>query len=107
YDFGYHIPPELQAETGKVLSNWGDAGWGTMVASDKYQLHFRDELVAAMAEMITNRWSFPVPPTWVTCIPSKRHPELVPDFAKRVATKIQLPFVSCIMKMKDTEPQKK
>jgi len=107
YDFGYRIPPDRQAEIGKVLSRWGDAGWGEIVAKDKYRLRFRDELVEAMAQMIRDRWDFLTPPTWVTCIPSSRHPELVPDFAKRVAIKIQLPFVSCITKVKDTAPQKK
>lgn len=97
---------DLKAETGKVLSRWGDAGWGKMVADDKYAGNFRDELVDAMYEMIMDRWQPNPFPEWLTCIPSLRHPELVPDFAKRLAVKLGIPFLPIILKVKDTEPQK-
>ncbi|MCG2419364.1 RecQ family ATP-dependent DNA helicase [Aequorivita sp. F47161] len=106
YDWHGNLRADLQAETGKALSRWGDAGWGKMVADDKHIGHFRDELVDAMYEMIVDRWE-PVPfPEWITCIPSKRHPELVPNFAKRLAEKLGIPFLPIIVKVKDTEPQK-
>jgi ATP-dependent DNA helicase RecQ len=44
------------------------------------------------------RW-FPehdFPLNWVTCIPSNNHPDLVPDFAKRLAAALKLPFVPLI-----------
>lgn len=97
---------DLKAETGKVLSRWGDAGWGKMVADDKYAGYFRDELVDAMYEMIMDRWQPNPFPEWLTCIPSLRHPELVPNFAKRLAVKLGIPFLPIILKVKDTEPQK-
>jgi len=106
YDWPYRIPKDLQAETGKSLSRWGDAGWGKMVADDKRAGHFRDDLVDAMYEMIVDRWK-PYPfPEWLTCIPSLRHPELVPNFAERLAEKLGIPFRSIIIKAKDTKPQK-
>lgn len=97
---------DLIAETGKVLSRWGDAGWGKMVADDKHNGHFRDELVEAMYEMIVDRWQPDPFPEWLTCIPSLRHPELVPEFAKRLAEKLGIPYMPIIIKVKDTEPQK-
>jgi len=106
YDLPYRIPPDLQAETGKVLSRWGDAGWGKMVVDDKRIGSFRDELVDAMYEMIIDRWKPEPFPEWLTCIPSLRHPELVPNFAKRLAEKLGIPFRPIIIKAKDTEPQK-
>ena len=107
YNWPFRIPVEWQAETGKVLSRWGDAGWGNMVANDKHQGYFRDELVDAMYNMITKRWKPKPFPQWLTCIPSLRHPDLVPDFAKRLAKKLNIPFYPIIEKVKDTEPQKK
>ena len=50
-----------------------------------------DELVAAV-EML-RAWSPDPTPKWVTCIPSLNHPELVPDFAARLADTLGLPFV--------------
>ncbi len=106
YGLRGNLPPNLRSEIGKSLSRWGDAGWGKIVAEDKYNNHFRDELVDAFVEMINERW-IPVPrPTWVTCIPSNRHPELVPSFAKRLAEKLGLPFIPVIEKLEETAPQK-
>ncbi|UXZ05231.1 RecQ family ATP-dependent DNA helicase [Moraxella nasicaprae] len=101
-----NINPNFQAEEGRALSIWGDAGWGKLVKQGKYQdNHFADELVNACCEMI-ERWQPNPKPTWVTCVPSLRHPDLVPDFARRLAMKLGLPFMPIIQKIKETEPQK-
>lgn len=106
YDFRGNLPQRLRASKGKILSRWNDAAWGRLVADDKHAGHFRDALVHAMAEMIRERWQ-PVPPQqWVTCVPSLRHPKLVPDFAKRLADRLGLPFRAVIDKVKDNSPQK-
>lgn len=107
YGWNGRIDPAHQAEIGRVLSRWGDAGWGKIVADDKHSGHFSDELVEAMCEMITERWRPNPFPEWVTCIPSFRHPRLVPDFAKRLAQKLNIPFKPVIVKVRDNEPQKK
>lgn len=39
-------------------------------------------------------------------MPSRRHTTLVPDFARRLAARLRLPFVDCIRKVRATEPQK-
>lgn len=106
YGWSGKIPPEEQAEMGKVLSIWGDAGWGKMVANDKHDGYFREELVEAMYDMITSRWDPQPIPQWLTCIPSLRHPELVPDFARRLAKRLNIPFIPLLKKVKDTKPQK-
>lgn len=106
YGFKGNLPRDLQAEDGRILSRWGDAGWGGAVADDKHAGRFRDELADALAEMISDRWR-PIPaPTWVTCVPSRNHPTLVPDFAARLAVRLGLPFVDAIVKVRDNEPQK-
>jgi ATP-dependent DNA helicase RecQ len=106
YGFRGNLPETLRAQTGRVLSRWGDAGWGHAVAQDKHANGFRDELVAAMAEMIGERWKPHPSPTWVTCVPSRRHPALVPDFARRLASLLRLPLVQAVSKVRDNQQQK-
>lgn len=106
YGFRGNLPPHLRAETGRVLSRWGDAGWGRMVADQKHAGQFGDELVEATAEMIRERWQPQPAPTWVTCIPSRNHPELVPDFSARLARRLGIPFHAAVVKVRDNQAQK-
>jgi len=106
YGFRGNLSGELRAETGRILSRWGDAGWGQIVADDKHQGHFRDELVGAVVEMMSERWCPNPSPVWVTCIPSKNHPDLVPSYARRLAEVLRLPFKPVVHKVKDNDPQK-
>lgn len=106
YDFHDSIPEELQAEEGRILSRWGDTGWGKMVAEDKERGYFRDALVDALARMIRERWNPDPAPAWVTCVPSLQHPHLVPDFARRLADRLNLPFIEAIDKVRANEQQK-
>src|SRR5690606_31215836 len=41
-----------------------------------------------------------------TCVPSLNHPNLVPDFAQRLADALGLPFEPVVKKVKENEPQK-
>ncbi len=106
YGFQGNLPENLRAETGRVLSRWGDAGWGQLVAEDKHSGHFRDELASALVEMIHDRWQPDLVPTWVTCVPSLGRPRLVPDLAQRVAGLLGLPFVAAVTKVRANQPQK-
>lgn len=106
YGFKGNLPATLRAEQGRILARWGDAGWGRVVAHDKHAGRFRDELVQAVAEMVQLRWQPKPGPTWATCVPSLHHPELVPDFAARLAGLLGLPFLRAVAKVKDNAPQK-
>ncbi|MET0329867.1 MAG: RecQ family ATP-dependent DNA helicase [Dyella sp.] len=100
------IPAEYQTQPGKALCIWGDAGWGGLVRLGKYHdSRFSDDLVAACAKMI-REWDPRPAPEWVTCVPSLRHPNLVPDFAKRLAAALGLPFHIVIAKT-DNRPEQK
>lgn len=100
------IAPIHQAESGKALCIWGDAGWGGLVRQGKYHDgHFSDDLVAACVKMI-QEWGPQPGPAWVTCVPSLRHPDLVPDFAQRLAAALDLPFHMVIAKT-DARPEQK
>jgi len=106
YGFRGNLPKDLQAEEGRILSRWGDAGWGGIVDDDKHSGHFRDELVEAVGQMYSERWR-PVPAAkWVAYVPSLVHSALVPDFARRLAQLLGLPVFDAIIKLKGNEPQK-
>jgi len=107
YQWHGNIPSELKAEEGRALSVWGDAGWGNMVKEGKMAGHFDDALVDGVVEMLKERWRPNPMPTWVTCVPSLNHPTLVPNFARKLANALCLPFIVCIRKIRDTEPQKR
>jgi ATP-dependent DNA helicase RecQ len=66
---------------------------------------FADELVAACVTMIL-QWSPKPFPTWVTCVPSLRHPTLVPDFAQRVAHALHLQFFPVLHRTDERAEQK-
>jgi len=100
------IATEYQAQLGKVLCVWGDAGWGDLVRRGKYHDgRFADDLVVACTELV-RAWSPQPSPTWITCIPSRRHPDLVPDFAQRLAAALNLPFYSVLEKTDERSEQK-
>ena len=100
------IPIEHQFQTGKALCVWGDAGWGQLVRQGKYKDgRFADELVEACASMIRG-WNPKPLPTWITCVPSLRHPKLVPDFSQQLANKLNLPFRVALKKTDDRPEQK-
>jgi ATP-dependent DNA helicase RecQ len=100
------ISAEHQASEGRALCVWGDAGWGRLVRDGKYRHgSFDDELVTA-CESLLREWNPQPSPLWVTCIPSLRHPDLVPDFAHRLAAKLRLPFRDVLMKS-DERPEQK
>lgn len=105
--FRGNIPQTHQNMGGKILSIYGDAGWGGIVRQDKYSGDgFREDLVNAVVEMVINGLRPNPFPDWVTCIPSVRHPELVDSFAQRVAAKLGLPFRKVLSREADVLPQK-
>lgn len=100
------IPAMEQVEPGRALSVWGDAGWGNEVKNGKYlNGRFSDDLVQACAVMVRS-WKPQPSPTWVTCVPSLRHPRLVPDFAARLAKALGWPFEIVFQKTDDRPEQK-
>lgn len=74
----------LKIETGMALSSWKDGGWGDIVAQGKVSGAFSHDLIPPMVKMI-NSIPYEQRPTWLTYIPSPRHPNLVKDFAHALA----------------------
>ncbi|MDR1274958.1 MAG: RecQ family ATP-dependent DNA helicase [Candidatus Accumulibacter sp.] len=101
-----NISVDCQAQSGRALCVWDDAGWGESVRRGKYHDgRFSDDLVSACVKMI-RAWNPRPAPEWVTCVPSLRHPDLVPDFAKRMASALGLPFRAVLVKTNDRPEQK-
>jgi len=106
YNLKGGIPPDYRAEPGRALCIWGDAGWGGLVKRGKYSDgRFADELVTACVQLI-REWNPQPAPEWVTCIPSLRHPTLVPNFANRLAVALGLPFRPILTKTDNRAEQK-
>ncbi len=106
YNIKGNIQVNLQAQQGKALCVWGDAGWGSLVRNGKYrERQFSDELVDACAALM-RAWDPQPAPAWLTCIPSRRHPVLVPNLAQRLAATLSLPFHSVLEKTVDRPEQK-
>lgn len=100
------VPDELN-EVGRILSNYGDSGWGKIVSTDKYKNnYFRDELVDATIKLIEDKWHELDNIDFVTYVPSLRRTELVKNFAQRVANKLGVQFRDIIQKPKETAEQK-
>ncbi|MFN9624169.1 MAG: RecQ family ATP-dependent DNA helicase [Cyanobacteriota bacterium] len=100
------IPPDRQAEAGKALCSWSDAGWGEQVKRGKFSTGRFDAALVEGCVRLIQQWR-PAPfPEWVTCIPSRRHPSLVPAFASQLASALNLPFVPALEKVRETAEQK-
>ena len=101
------IPKEFQNEPGRSLCYYGETGWGKLVIEGKYQKgHFSNDLVEAAFRLITEKWKPDPFPAWVTAIPSNRRPALVADFSRRLAIKLNLPFLPVFVRTIEAPEQK-
>ncbi|MBQ5850777.1 MAG: ATP-dependent DNA helicase RecG, partial [Lachnospiraceae bacterium] len=93
-------------EEGRVLSNYGDAGWGCQVSKDKYKRgEFGDELVTASYELLKD-FVRENEIAALTYIPSLRRPNLVKNFAEKLAERLGLEFFTALEKIEDAVCQK-
>ena len=97
------VPEGVRAEEGRALARLGDGGWDPLVQPGRRAGRFDDELVAAAAETVRT-WQAPV--AWVAAIPSQRSGELVPDFARRLAHALGVPFHPVLERVGDNPPQR-
>jgi ATP-dependent DNA helicase RecQ len=58
------IAQEHQAQKGRVLCHWGEAGFGDLVRNGKRDGHFPDRLLDASVELIQARWKPQPKPEW-------------------------------------------
>ena len=101
-----HKDENLQCEIGWAMSSWRDGGWGDIVAQCKKNGEFSDDLVAPMVKML-NSVPYQIKPTWITYVPSPRHPNLVKDFAHKVAATLNIPCYDTVFIAQVRPEQKK
>ena len=107
YNFSQQtIASDLRAETGRALCIYGDGSLGALVHDGKYRTKQFDQQLVEACINLYKKWDMRPTPTWVTCIPSLNLPDLVPDFAKRLANALGLPFRPCLHKVVANRPQK-
>ena len=100
------IESPYRLEQGRVLSNYGDAGWGRDVLTDKCRNnYFRDELVKASCELL-REFIKDNNIKALTYVPSLRRPTLVKRFAERLAEQLGLEFFISLEKTEDAVCQK-
>ncbi|MCP3976143.1 MAG: RecQ family ATP-dependent DNA helicase [bacterium] len=91
---------------GRALTRWGDPGLARQVEVGKFRDNeFADALVDAMAAMIQS-WAPDPTPLWVTSVPSQAHPQLISNFAEKVAAKLGLPYLDTVRRARPTDSQK-
>jgi ATP-dependent DNA helicase RecQ len=86
-------------EVGVALCNYFDAGWAAQVKHGRLTAnHYSDALVEASAGLLRAHFAtLDKPPTWATYVPSLRRPQLVHDFAHRLAAALGLPLYTMIV----------
>jgi ATP-dependent DNA helicase RecQ len=100
------IDEKDRVEPGLALCAYKDELFGTLIRAGKYQAgRFDDRLVSAAAEAIRATWLIDET-WWMVPVPSRRHPELVRDFASRLATVLGIDYVDALAKTRDTAEQK-
>ncbi len=100
------ISADRRCEEGRVLCNYGSAGWGRHVSDCKYKKgNFDEQLVDASVKLLRSFVS-DNQIAWITSIPSIRRPELVKNFAMRIADKLGLPYQESVVKTCDNQHQK-
>jgi ATP-dependent DNA helicase RecQ len=98
------IDKNEQLAGGWGLARWSDGGWGVQIRAERAAGAYSDELVDAFAKMIADQHP-DAPLEWVTAVPSRRAPELVPSFAARVADRLGLPYLPLLEQVRDAAPQ--
>jgi ATP-dependent DNA helicase RecQ len=97
------IGEDVRAEDGRALARLGDGGWDPLVQAGRREGRFADDLVDAAAQVVRG-WDAPV--AWVAAVPSRRSGELVPDFARRLAAALGIPFAAVVERVGDGPPQR-
>ncbi len=72
----------------------------TIVACKARFRRVPEHLIRACRDLVLG-WQPEPPPRWVTCIPSLRHPDWVPDLAWRVAAELDLPFHAVLAQVRE------
>lgn len=100
------ITESRKPEPGRVLSVYGDPGYGELVSRQRDQDdRYGQELVDAAVNHIETEWLPSPDPTWVTAVPSPTAEEKVQDLAKRIAAGLNVHYVQALEQVQPMRPQ--
>jgi ATP-dependent DNA helicase RecQ len=100
------IGPELRSEHGRALAVFLVGPVGRRVRTEKYELEHFSELTVAQAANAIREWAPQPKPEWIAAMLSDRRPQLVPNFAQRLAANLGILYVDALRKVRVTEEQK-
>lgn len=100
------IEEKYLCETGCVLSNYNDAGWGKLVSTGKYKNNNFDEQLVEAAVNLLKSFVMDNNIEWITNISSLRRPDLVRNFTKSLAKRLDLEYRDTIQKIDSARCQK-
>lgn len=93
-------------QRGVALCFYRAGGWSNDIEQGLQTGTFSTSLVEASATLIEKAWlTWNPKPQWVTCVPSRRKPTLVPLFAEALAKRLKLPFYAVVSKSMERPPQ--
>ena len=100
------IDEERKPEPGRVLSVYGDPGYGTLVSQQlDHDDAYSQDLVDAAIEYIAQEWAPSPTPTWVTAVPSPTDEAKVQDLARRIAAGLDIEYVHAVEQVETMHPQ--
>jgi len=100
------IADPRKPEPGRVLSVYGDPGYGELVSRLHDQAdQYSQELIDAAVQHIEANWGPSPAPTWVTAVPSPTDECRVRDLAQRIADGLDLDYVQAIEQVQEMQPQ--
>jgi len=96
------IAPALQPEPGRALCQLGDGGWDTTVSPlfDEPATPIPDDLIRAIGGVL-KRWDWPMRPSWICPIPSRRRAPLVGGVADAIGALGKLPVYRALVRTGD------
>ena len=99
-----NIRPELRLAEGRALASEGDGGWSGLVAEVLAGGRPVDEeLVGGVAAML-KRWPWESRPTWVSWVPSRARPGVVPALAQEIGSLGKLPVFDVVRRVEADRP---
>lgn len=100
------IKPELLVEEGRALAYFQVGTVGRRLRTEKYLEHAFSDLTVRQAADLIREWAPQPAPEWIAPMVSQRRPQLVSDFARRLADELGIRYVEALRKTRETEEQK-
>jgi len=100
------IAPALGAQEGRALAVFQVGPVGRRVRAEKYEHASFSDLSVAQAADAIREWAPKPKPEWIAGMVSDRRPHLVPDFARRLAATLGIPYVDALIKIRASQEQK-